>query len=121
MQCLMIVQVEARCWEYSQCEEEEGSPSPTRGSWHPLPPLPLGLSGGGSVVGGEQLWAVGGGDGAAASGAVHLLHLNSSSGRWEWREGPSLARPRYGHCVVQVTVGGRSAGGGGEGAGGGGP
>ena len=101
----MIVQVEARCWQYAHCEQEEGNPSRTWGSWRPLPPMPHGLSGGGSVVGGEQLWAVGGGDGETASGAVQILHLNSSSGSWEWSEGPSLTRPRYGHCVVQVMVG----------------
>lgn len=103
----MIVQVEARCWQYAHCEQEEGSPSRTWGSWRPLPPMPQGLSGGGSVSGGEQLWAVGGGDGETASGAVQILHLNSSSGSWEWTEGPSLTRPRYGHCVVQVMVGWR--------------
>jgi len=98
--------VESRCWGYSPCQLVDGEPSATWGAWEPRPSLPFPLSGGGSVVGGEQdLWAIGGGDGQVASEVTQVFRQNVTSGEWGWSQGPHLNHARYGHCATQMDDG----------------
>jgi len=99
-------QVESRCWGYSPCELVDGKPYATWGTWQPRPPLIFPLSGGGSILGGgDDLWAIGGGDGQAASGMTQVLRQNSTSGESIWSQGPALNKARYGHCAMQMEDG----------------
>ena len=80
---------------------------------------PLSSGGGSVVVAGEELWAVGGGDGEAATGLTQELSPDiissryysplkvmrrlAGSGEWGWGVGPLLNRPRFAHCTIQVS------------------
>ena len=84
--------------------------------------MPLALLGGASINvdagDGEQLWAVGGGNGSALPytlvpiNSFDICHptllyfkvLSKVDEHWAWQAGPQLNEPRYAHCAALVEV-----------------